>query len=315
MSKRDATDSGADLGGFITSAEMDRQLQGTFPHYARLVEAGLRRKRLLKAAARWRDRNMTQTALAEAMGSRQPAVARLELGKVDPKLSTMERYAAALGANFTWQIVNDKGRPVSKDFTWEADVAYRNSSPALTADENVGDVATSAESSSKPEDEKRQTKEVQLEPQNQPLEEAIARATWQPGEVVDVAEVAEVARQLSETVVFVLARRTKKAASARAYSNTELIRDLFDFHGKGVYGLPVFTRLQLIVPALVQNPSWRSYSVVQIRGREVLENVPSDVAIIINPETEPSFHIPRRNDRNLAYTAEPVAPAAELVPA
>ena len=86
MSEHDAAEEGADLGGFITSAEMDQQLLRTVPHYARLVEAAVRRKRLLKATARWRERHTTQTALAETIGSRQPAVARLELGKVDPKL-------------------------------------------------------------------------------------------------------------------------------------------------------------------------------------------------------------------------------------
>ena len=222
----------------------------------------------------------------------------------------MERYAAALGANFTWQIVNDKGRPVSKDFTWAADVAYRNSSPALATANNMADAATSAESApSKPKDEKQQTKEMQPETQNQPLEEAIARASWQPGAV------AEIARQLSETTIFVLGRRSGRAASSGAYSNTELVRETFDLHGQRVYGLPVFTRLKLVIPALVRNPSWLSYSVLQIHGREVLENVPSDVAIVINPETEPNFHIPQRNDRSLAYTAEPVVPAANLVPA
>ena len=128
---------GLDPSRFIGSAEMDRQLTRTFPRFSRLVEAIVRRKRLLRAAASWRDPHMTQTELAEAMGSRQPAVARLELGKVDPKLSTLERYAAALDANFFWQIVDDSGRPVSQDFTWEADVAYRRSDGALAVDERA----------------------------------------------------------------------------------------------------------------------------------------------------------------------------------
>lgn len=310
MSKHESTDGGADLGGFITSAEMDRQLQSTFPRYTRLVEAAIRRKRLLGAAARWRDRHMTQTVLAEAMGSRQPAVARLELGKVDPKLSTMERYAAALGANFTWQIVNDKGRPVSKDFTWAADVAYRSSSPALAPTENVTDVTTSAESPSNPVDEKQQTKETQPDTPNRPLEEAIARASEQPDAV------AEVARQLSEAAVFVLGIDDPgRAASSGAFSYAELVHKVFNLHGKRVSGVPVFTQIESITPALAQNPSWHSCFVLQIKGREVLENVSSDEAIVINPETDASFYIPRRNDRSLAYTAEPLGPAAQIVPA
>jgi len=35
--------------------------------------------------------------MAEKMGTSQPSVARLEAGAADPRLSTLERYAAALG--------------------------------------------------------------------------------------------------------------------------------------------------------------------------------------------------------------------------
>ena len=34
---------------------------------------------------------------AALMGTTQPALARLERGEIDPKLSTLERYAEALG--------------------------------------------------------------------------------------------------------------------------------------------------------------------------------------------------------------------------
>jgi hypothetical protein len=39
--------SGADPSGFITSAEMDQQLQATFPRYESLVEEGRRKARRL----------------------------------------------------------------------------------------------------------------------------------------------------------------------------------------------------------------------------------------------------------------------------
>jgi predicted transcriptional regulator len=38
------------------------------------------------------------------MGTSQSAVARLESGDVDAKLSTVERYAAALGQRVEWRI-------------------------------------------------------------------------------------------------------------------------------------------------------------------------------------------------------------------
>ena len=38
------------------------------------------------------------------MGTSQSAVARLESGALDARLSTLERYAAALGQTVDWQI-------------------------------------------------------------------------------------------------------------------------------------------------------------------------------------------------------------------
>jgi transcriptional regulator with XRE-family HTH domain len=37
------------------------------------------------------------------MGTSQSAVARLESGELDVRLSTLERYAAALGRTVDWQ--------------------------------------------------------------------------------------------------------------------------------------------------------------------------------------------------------------------
>lgn len=42
--------------------------------------------------------DLTQTALAARIGTTQPAVARLEAGIVDPKLSTLQRLAEVLGS-------------------------------------------------------------------------------------------------------------------------------------------------------------------------------------------------------------------------
>jgi predicted transcriptional regulator len=38
------------------------------------------------------------------MGTTQSAVARLESGELDARLSTLERYAAALGRTVDWQV-------------------------------------------------------------------------------------------------------------------------------------------------------------------------------------------------------------------
>ena len=42
--------------------------------------------------------DMSQQEIAAAMGTSQPAVARLEGGKSNPSIATLRRYAAAVGA-------------------------------------------------------------------------------------------------------------------------------------------------------------------------------------------------------------------------
>jgi len=61
-------------------------------------EMAERRQRLLgELVAHRRATNLSQAEVAERMGTSQPAVARLEAGGVDARLSTLERYAAAIG--------------------------------------------------------------------------------------------------------------------------------------------------------------------------------------------------------------------------
>jgi transcriptional regulator with XRE-family HTH domain len=48
--------------------------------------------------ARRRAAGLSQGEVAERMGTSQPAVARLEAGQVDARMSTVQRYAAAVGA-------------------------------------------------------------------------------------------------------------------------------------------------------------------------------------------------------------------------
>ncbi len=53
--------------------------------------------RLVKYRA---DHQLTQTALADQLGMKQPAVARLESGEHNPSLDTLARLANALGFEF-----------------------------------------------------------------------------------------------------------------------------------------------------------------------------------------------------------------------
>jgi transcriptional regulator with XRE-family HTH domain len=47
---------------------------------------------------------LSQTEVAARMKTSQSAVARLESGQADLRLSTLERYAAALGQRLDWEL-------------------------------------------------------------------------------------------------------------------------------------------------------------------------------------------------------------------
>ena len=76
------------------------------PDFPSMVEAALRERQLLRElAARRTELGLSQTIVAARMGTSQSAIARLEQGEADPKLSTIERYAAALGKRIEWRLV------------------------------------------------------------------------------------------------------------------------------------------------------------------------------------------------------------------
>lgn len=70
-----------------------------------LVDDALRRRELLRAlAARREQLGLSQTIVAARMGTSQSSVARLEAGDADARLSTVERFAAALGQRVEWRL-------------------------------------------------------------------------------------------------------------------------------------------------------------------------------------------------------------------
>jgi transcriptional regulator with XRE-family HTH domain len=54
---------------------------------------------------------MWLTEIAARMGTSQSAVARLERGDLDVRLSTLERYAAAVDRTVDWHIRPHQERP------------------------------------------------------------------------------------------------------------------------------------------------------------------------------------------------------------
>ena len=68
-----------------------------------------RRRALTEAlVARRVELGLSQTEVAARMMTSQSAVARIEAGEVDIRLSTLERYAAALGQVLDFRLQNRK---------------------------------------------------------------------------------------------------------------------------------------------------------------------------------------------------------------
>jgi predicted transcriptional regulator len=76
--------------------------RSSFPGLQDLAD---RRRELIEELVRARqDGSLSQTEIAARMGTSQSAVARLESGDLDARLSTLERYAAAVGRTVDWHI-------------------------------------------------------------------------------------------------------------------------------------------------------------------------------------------------------------------
>lgn len=79
-------------------------------------EVARRHRRLVAdLAARRRRLGLSQAEVAGRMGTSQPAVARLEAQAGDVRLSTLDRYAAALGARLEWWLREVADAPVAAD--------------------------------------------------------------------------------------------------------------------------------------------------------------------------------------------------------
>ena len=76
------------------------------PVFPGLREAAERRRRgvIDELAAARRDQGLSQTVVAARMETSQSVVARLESGAIDVRLSTLERYAAAVGRDLELRI-------------------------------------------------------------------------------------------------------------------------------------------------------------------------------------------------------------------
>jgi transcriptional regulator with XRE-family HTH domain len=80
----------------------ERRHETVFPGFREMAQ----RRRSLAAAlsAKRVELGLSQTEVAARMKTSQSAVARLESGEADLRLSTLERYAAALGQRLDWKL-------------------------------------------------------------------------------------------------------------------------------------------------------------------------------------------------------------------
>jgi predicted transcriptional regulator len=85
------------------------QRRTSFPGLREMLDR--RRALMTELVAARKEQGLSQTEIAAQMGTSQSAVARLERGDVDARLSTVERYAAALGHTVDWQIRSSEERP------------------------------------------------------------------------------------------------------------------------------------------------------------------------------------------------------------
>jgi predicted transcriptional regulator len=69
-----------------------------------------RRRLLAELVGQRRSLGLSQTEVAARMGTSQSAVARLEAVAGDVRLSTLERYAEAVGHTLRWSLEPASGR-------------------------------------------------------------------------------------------------------------------------------------------------------------------------------------------------------------
>jgi predicted transcriptional regulator len=77
------------------------------PEFPSLMEEARQRRALLSTLADIRGRShISQSTVAKRTKTSQSAIARLETGTIDPRLSTLQRYAASVGKRIEWTLVD-----------------------------------------------------------------------------------------------------------------------------------------------------------------------------------------------------------------
>jgi len=88
--------------------ELDLPLLPGFREMALRRMAAERRRLVSELTAQRQSAGLSQTQVAARMGTSQSAVARIESGGADVRASTLERYAAAIGSQLSWQLTGTR---------------------------------------------------------------------------------------------------------------------------------------------------------------------------------------------------------------
>ncbi|MGH9110994.1 MAG: helix-turn-helix domain-containing protein [Acidimicrobiales bacterium] len=103
--------------GRVAKDDLDQlidELAEDDPSLTSRIAAALERRELARQlAARRRTAGLTQSQLAQRMGTSQGQVTRLESG-ADTRLSTVARYAAAVGMKVEWRLAPLAKAPARK---------------------------------------------------------------------------------------------------------------------------------------------------------------------------------------------------------
>lgn len=86
--------------------ELSRAREARNPGFPALVDAARRQRAVIRRLTeRRKAQKLSQEEVAARMGTKQPAVARLERFENEPLLSTLHRYAAAINCELTLDLV------------------------------------------------------------------------------------------------------------------------------------------------------------------------------------------------------------------
>jgi transcriptional regulator with XRE-family HTH domain len=94
-----------------------------FPGFREMARS--RRRLLAELVSQRRSLGLSQTEVAARMGTSQSAVARLEAVAGDVRLSTLERYAEAVGHTLHWSLEPASGRATGDPSGGDAEVRRR----------------------------------------------------------------------------------------------------------------------------------------------------------------------------------------------